>query len=259
MTRALLAAQSGWGKSYLCQWWTEDNLPDFPYLVVLDYKDEYRGLAKAGLAKWAGVGAAEASMDAEAWRSFLESNERVILARAVRDDQWRDVCGAIARAARSLDGEALVVVDEAHFVAPQRGSYPDAVKGLATTGRGEGVASQWVTQRLSEIDETVTAQCDTRLLGGFSSDADLSKIGGIVDYPYQVHNPQVDRVGHLPDELCADGEPLPVRKFVDNGKTVGSEWIYSTSAGDTRRINTRSLTMQSTHYSPDGTNLSVPG
>lgn len=255
MTRALLAGQSGWGKSWLCQWWTEDNLDRFDYLVVLDYKDEYRGLAKAGMAKWAGVGAPEASMSAAAWREFIERNGRVLLARSVRDDEWREVCGAIARAARSLDGDALVVVDEAHFVAQQRGGYPDAVKGLATTGRGEGVASVWVTQRLSEIDETVIAQCDTRMLGGFGSDADLGKIAGIIGYPSDVHDPSKDHVHGLPSALEADEGPIPVRDF----DPVGSEWIYSTTSGEARRVDSRDLTMSSTHYGPEGTSLSVPG
>jgi hypothetical protein len=255
MTRALLAAQSGWGKSWLTQWWTEDNLPRFDYLVVLDYKDEYRGLAKAGLAKWAGVGTHEAGLSASAWRGFLESNPKVLLARSVRDDQWREVCGAVARAARSLDGDALVVVDEAHFVAQQRGGYPDAVKGLATTGRGEGVASVWVTQRLSEIDETVIAQCDTRMLGGFGSDADLKKISGVIGYPTDVHDPSKQRIPSLSSSLEADDGPIPVRNF----ERPGSEWIYSTTSGDARRVNSQDLEMSSTHYGPEGTSLSVPG
>jgi len=259
MTRALLAGQSGWGKSWMCQWWTEDNLADFDGLVVLDYKDEYRGLAKADLALWAGVGAREASMSASAWRSFLTENTHVLLARGVRDDHWRECCGAVARAARSLDGDVLVVVDEAHFVAPQGPAYPDEIRGLATTGRGEGVASVWVTQRLSEIDETVISQCDTRMLGGFTSDADLSKIGAITDYPSDIHNPQIGQVTHLPADLEADDGPVPVRHFEENGHTVGSEWIYSTTAGETRRVDSRHLSMSSTHYGPEGTSLSVPG
>ena len=48
----LLAAQSGWGKSFKGQHVIEKNLPEYDHVVVLDYKDEYRGLVKAGLANW---------------------------------------------------------------------------------------------------------------------------------------------------------------------------------------------------------------
>ncbi|MFU1780712.1 hypothetical protein ACM16X_04960 [Haloarcula japonica] len=47
----LLAAQSGWGKSFKAQHVMEENIPEYDHVVVLDFKDEYRGLAKAGLAK----------------------------------------------------------------------------------------------------------------------------------------------------------------------------------------------------------------
>ncbi|MDZ7850071.1 MAG: hypothetical protein U5K70_04395 [Halodesulfurarchaeum sp.] len=48
---------------------------------------------------------------------------------------------------RLLDGQGLVVVDEAHSVADQQSKLLEAIKLLATTGRG-GVSSIWITQRL---------------------------------------------------------------------------------------------------------------
>lgn len=256
MTRAVLAAQSGWGKSWMTQWWTEDNIGSVDVVVVLDYKDEYRGLAKAGFSAWAGVGNREASLSTEGWRQFLEENGSVVLARAVDNETWQEVAGRVAKAARSLDAVVLIVVDEAHFLVPQRGSYPDALKGVATTGRGESVSSMWVSQRLTEMDETVLAQANTRVLGGFTSDADIGKVSRIVDYQAEVHNPQLSNVG-VTTEI--DRENQPVQKFVDDGSTVGSEWIYSTSSGERRRIDTRQLTMQSTHFGAEGHTLSTPG
>jgi hypothetical protein len=260
MTHALVGAKSGWGKSWLCQWWTEDNVPEYDHLLVLDYKDEYRGLVKANLAHWGIGGPDEVGVGADAWKAVLEQKGALVLARhRLRTEEWRDVCAAAIRAARRLDGTALVVIDEAHFVAPQSGSYPDTIEGLATTGRGEGVSSMWVTQRLARLDETVVAQMMVRLLGGFSSTADLNKVGGVVDYPEEVHNPQVSTVRGLPSDLEASDGPVPVRKFTENGQTQGSEWIYSTDGGDTRRVDSRALTMQSTHHGPEGEGLSTPG
>jgi hypothetical protein len=260
MTHALVGAKSGWGKSWLCQWWTEDNEPGYDHLLVLDYKDEYRGLVKGGLAQWGIAGPNEAGTDAAGWQAILEEAGALVLARhQLRSEQWREVCAAAIRAARHLDGSVLVVIDEAHFVAPQSGSYPDAIEGLATTGRGERVSSMWVTQRLARLDETVIAQMMVRLLGGFSSDADLSKVGSIVDYPVDVHNPQMSTVRGLPGDLEADDGPVPVRKFEENDSTIGSEWIYSTDSGETRRVDSRRLDMETTHYGPEGEGLSTPG
>lgn len=260
MTHAIVGGKSGWGKSWLCQWWTEDNAPSYDHLLVLDYKDEYRGLVKGGLAQWGIAGPKEVGVDAAGWQSILEENGALVLARhRLRSEQWQEVCAAAIRAARRLDGSVLVVLDEAHFVAPQSGSYPDAIEGLATTGRGEGVSSMWVTQRLARLDETVIAQMMVRLLGGFSSDADLSKVGSIVDYPVDVHNPQVSTVAGLPADLEAGDGSVPVRKFTSGGSTIGSEWIYSTDSGETRRVNSRHLEMDTTHYGPEGEGLSTPG
>jgi hypothetical protein len=261
MTHALLGGKSGWGKSWTCQWWTEDNAPDYEYLLVLDYKDEYRGLVKAGLANWGIAGPDEVGVGADAWREALERNKRLVLTRhRLRTEQWREVCAETIRAARSLEGSVLIVIDEAHFVAPQSGKFPDVIEGLATTGRGERVSSLWVSQRLAKVDEDIISQMMVYLLGGFTSDADQDKIAGVVEYPVAVHNPQVSQVSRLPEELHADDGPVPVRKFTDrSGSTVGSEWVYSTDKGEFRRIDTRDLSMDSTHYGPEGESLSTPG
>jgi DNA helicase HerA-like ATPase len=197
-------------------------------------------------------------MSAAQWREFIEANERIVLARAVDDDDWQAVVAEIARAVRQSQQTALVVIDEAHFVAPQRTGYPKAIRGLATTGRGEGVSTMWVVQRLSEMDETPVAQSDMRLVGGLTSGADLNKLASSIDYPEDVHNPSLTRVGAaLPDAIDRNGEPL--QKWEEGGQTVGSEWIYSDDTGDLRRIDSREMSMDSTHYSPEGNTLTVPG
>ena len=254
MSHGLIAAKSGWGKSWLAQWWTEDNEPNYDHLVVLDYKDEYRGLVKAGLAEWGIAGPDELGIGAHAWRAVLEDSGGLVLARhRLRTEQWRDVCADVVRAARSLDGSVLVVIDEAHFVAPQSQGFPDVIEGLATTGRGERVSSMWITQRLARLDETILAQMMVRFLGGFSSDADLKKVGKIVDYAVDIHNPQVTTVRRLPEDLHVDEGAVPVRLF-----DLGSEWIYSTDSGDVKRVDSSALGMDSTHYGPEGEDLSSP-
>lgn len=257
MSRALVAGKSGWGKSWLTQWWVEDNIPNHDLLVMMDYKDEYRGIVKADLAGWAAVTERELSMSVADWRRFIEQNKRLVLARSVTDEQWRTVAAKISRAMRESDKTGLLVLDEAHFIAPQRMGYPDAIRGAATTGRGEGLSTMWVSQRLSELDETPIAQSDVRLIGGLTSDSDLSKVGSAVDYNEQVHNPLQQSV-RVPNDIDRDGQPL--QKFTnDDGQTIGSEWIHSDDSGEMRRVDSRSLSMDSTHYSPDGNTLTTPG
>ncbi|MCD2202749.1 ATP-binding protein [Halobacterium sp. KA-6] len=259
----LLAAKAGFGKSWYTQAWTEENAEEYDRLAVLDFKDEYRGLVKAGYAKHFIVGPREAEAFGVAeWKQFLKQNPRVVLCRHVDAETWREeVADPVMKANRQLAGTSLTVIDEAHFVAPQRGNVPDGVKGLATTGRGEGASSLWVTQRLTELDETVLAQMMFTILGGFTSSGDLSKIRSIIEYPVEVHNPSVDRVtAALPDELLVDGEALPLRKFTDeNGDTVGSEWVYGDESGHIERKDTRNVSMDSTHYGAQGETLKAPG
>ncbi|SEN04567.1 hypothetical protein SAMN05216388_1001236 [Halorientalis persicus] len=259
MSHALIAAKSGWGKSWFAQWWTEDNLPNYDHVVILDRRDEFRGLVKAGFATWGIVSNAEAGLSPADWREFIRSNPRVVLARHHLDgDAWKGVAAAIIRAALSMDDDVLLVIDEAHKVAPQSGSYPDAMEDLATEGRGQ-VASLWVTQRLAKLDETPISEMMVYILGGFKSDNDLRKIAGNVGYNADVHKVSEDRVPGLSKELRADdaGE-VPVRKFTQDGRTVGSEWIYSDDSGQQKRINSKRKSMESEHYGPESLPLTVP-
>jgi len=252
MSRELIAAQSGFGKSYVSQYRVETNVENFDYLAVCDYCDEYRGLAKAEIAQWMGVGNREAALDVDGWAALLEDNERLVLARAVDAATWReDVVATIAQAARALDGDVLIVVDESHFVARMRKSTPKNVEELATTGRGQGISSIWITQRLAKLDATVSSQCDRKMLGGFTSTNDIDRIGNIVDYPAEVHNPQLSasKVPRLPDGL-GDG---PLQET-----NPGAEWIYSTRSGEYRRVDSSEFSMRSTHYGPEGSSLSIP-
>jgi len=117
MTRMLLAAISGWGKSYLGQSTMEQNVKksDHEGLIVLDFKDEYRGLAKAGYCSHAIVGPAEAEASVADWRAQLRGEPYIVLARleTMGPEAWRDACATIATAARRLDRDVLVAVDEA--------------------------------------------------------------------------------------------------------------------------------------------------
>jgi len=90
-----------------------------------------------------------AQTETAAWLEFIRRNQRVVLTNVVDTKTWRDAAAAIAEAAMGLDEDILLLIDEAHKVAPQQGGYPDAIETLATEGRGR-LASVWVTQRLAK-------------------------------------------------------------------------------------------------------------
>jgi hypothetical protein len=41
-------------------------------------------------------------------------------------------------------------------------------------------------------------------------------------------------------------------------ETIGSEWIYSDESGEMRRVNTRDMDLQTTHYGKQGNPITLP-
>lgn len=262
-----ILAMSGFGKSYTSQSIQEDNIPDYDHVVILDEGDEYQGLVEHfdDLRRW-GVGPREAEASIDDWEEFLrkDKNHWVQLPRhnLLRED-WAEVCNKIVGATRRLDGTVLVVLDEAHLVAPQRGNVPEHLEWLATTGRKNGFSVIIITQRPAKLDKDILSQLMALFLGGFTERTDRNALD--VEYPVDLHDPTKQSVHGVPEALYPDdvdpGGPCPpVRKFTDDaGNTIGSEWIYSDSDGNLRRIDTRNIEMASTHYAPQGERLKLPG
>jgi hypothetical protein len=157
---------------------------------------------------------------------------------------------AVSRLAEAAD------VDGAYLVAPQDVKLPEAIKLLATTGRGK-VPSIRITQRLQEIDEAVISRNNANLLGGFGSDRDRGKLDA--EYPVEVHNPEADQVPNLPAELHhpEDG-PVPLQKTEVDGVVRSSEWIYSTDEGEMERLDSASIEMTAKHYGGSDQKLRHP-
>lgn len=270
MSRVVLAGMSGWGKSYMAQGLAERNSPEggtqgdneADHVLVLDYKDEFRGLVSQeygpGLARHWIAGPKELEeFDAETYRAILEENGSLVLARhgKLSADDWQQVCAAAISGARRLEGNVVILIDEAHFVAPQSGKVPEPIIGLATTGRGEGAASIWVTQRPAMMEETVLAQADRKFLGGFTSDADLDKLDRVTEYARDLHKAGgVNVPGTVPEALeAADEGPISVRQFTDaSGDLVGSEWLYSDNKGNMKRVDSSDYEMVCEHVGAQG-------
>jgi uncharacterized protein len=96
----------------------------------------------------------------------------------------------------------LIVMEEAHrYVSPDSGNVAaDVVKRIAKEGRKYGVGAMLVSQRPSEIDETVLSQCGTLIALRLSNPGDRSRVKGA-----------------LPDNLAGLMDLLPVLR---TGETI---------------------------------------
>lgn len=96
----------------------------------------------------------------------------------------------------------LVVMEEAHrYVSPDSGNVAaDVIKRIAKEGRKYGVGAMLVSQRPSEIDETVLSQCGTLIALRLSNPADRARVKGA-----------------LPDNLSGLMDLLPVLR---TGETI---------------------------------------
>lgn len=96
----------------------------------------------------------------------------------------------------------LVVMEEAHrYVSPESGNIAaDVVKRIAKEGRKYGVGAMLVSQRPSEIDETILSQCGTLIALRLSNPADRGRVKGA-----------------LPDNLSGLMDLLPVLR---TGETI---------------------------------------
>ncbi|WP_435349005.1 ATP-binding protein [Haloarchaeobius sp. HRN-SO-5] len=252
------AAQTGWGKTYVSHSYIEENATDYDVTVVLDYKDEYSGLVETGHLKRMTAPSGAEHIQPDQWQDIVTGVPGLQIVRAgLTDEQWQELLANLIRALEAMDHSVFLVLDEAHRFAPQQGNYPDEIDTLATTYHGDGFGVVWLFQRFAKLDKDVLSCCTASMLGGFRSTQDINQLD-TVEYPPEVHLKDKDRLSHLPDELCVDGEPLALRRFTDDdGHTVGSEWIY-TDGQTLERLDSRDFEMASTHYASDRKRIKHP-
>ncbi|MEA5388344.1 hypothetical protein VB779_15730 [Haloarculaceae archaeon H-GB11] len=96
-----------------------------------------------------------------------------------------------------------------------------------------------------------------RIRGG-----DLGRVSEGIEYPEALHNPAADlSPSGIPDQLLPAGreQPVTLQKHKDEqDRTIGSEWIYSDDDGEKYRVNTQTVSMDSTHYGSRGNKLAMP-
>lgn len=175
-TRLLLAASSGAGKSETIRKICE-LCAGKVQIVVLDPEGEFAGMRTTLPFVLAGPGGeAVASVKTAALlaRRLLELNASAVcdiyeLPPAQRHEFVREFLTAMIDAPKDLWHPVMVIVDEAHIFAPEKGESPsvasEAMADMASRGRKRGYCLVMATQRLARLANNVAALCDNILIG----------------------------------------------------------------------------------------------
>ncbi|OFW99250.1 MAG: hypothetical protein A3E78_11730 [Alphaproteobacteria bacterium RIFCSPHIGHO2_12_FULL_63_12] len=182
----LLTANSGAGKSWALRRLLEQTHGKIQQLVI-DPEGEFYTLRERFDYVLAGRGGdcpAEPRSAALLARRLLELGESAILdlyELAPRDRVRfvRAFLEALINAPRALWHQVLVVIDEAHAFAPEKGhgeaESSEAVARLMAQGRKRGFAGVLATQRLSKLAKDVAAEANNVLIGRAALDVDLKR------------------------------------------------------------------------------------
>lgn len=185
-SRLLVQANSGGGKSWLLRRILEQSHKQKQQIVIdpegefstLREKYDYVLVAKGGDVpadpKTAGLLA----------HKLLEMNVSAIIdLYELLPDQRKlfvkNFLDAMVNAPKKLWHDCLVILDEAHTFAPEKGDSValDSVIALATLGRKRGYCLIPATQRLSKLHKDVAAECNNKLIGRTNLDIDIKRAG----------------------------------------------------------------------------------
>jgi hypothetical protein len=184
-TRLLIQANSGSGKSWAIRELLEQTAGHVQQLVI-DPEGEFSTLRE----KFDYVIAAAHDGDALAHpqtakllaHRLLETGVSAILdiydlKKPDRQAFVKLFCEALIEAPKSLWRPALVVLDEAHIYAPEKGKAEaaGAVIDLATRGRKRGFCLIAATQRLAKLHKDVAAELFNKLVGRTGLDVDVKR------------------------------------------------------------------------------------
>jgi hypothetical protein len=188
-SRALIQANSGGGKSWAVRQLLEETHGDIQHLV-LDPEGEFGTLREA----FPYVLAAKSGGDIQAapktakilCRRLVEIGASAVLdLYELKLDERREFVKLflteLMSLPRSLWRPILIVIDEAHVFAPERGSgesqSTESVITLCTQGRKRGFAAVLATQRISKLHKDAAAELLNKLIGRTGLDVDVKRAG----------------------------------------------------------------------------------
>lgn len=183
-SRLLVQANSGGGKSWLLRRILEESHGKVQQIII-DLEGEFSSLREKYDYILAGKGGdvpAEPKTAGLLARKLLEMGVSAIidlyeLPHYERKHFVKLFLEAMINAPKNLWHSCLVVVDEAHIFAPEKGQSEamESVIDLATRGRKRGYCAVLATQRLSKLHKDAAAECNNKLIGRTGLDIDMKR------------------------------------------------------------------------------------
>lgn len=183
-TRLLVQANSGGGKSWLLRKILEESNGKVQQ-IVLDLEGEFSTLREKGdylLVGNEGDIPTDIKSASLLVKKLLELNISAIidlyeLKHHERITYVKRFLDAMINAPKSLWHPCIIVVDESHIFAPEKGNSEalSSVIELCTRGRKRGYCAILATQRLSKLHKDAAAECNNKLIGRTGLDVDMKR------------------------------------------------------------------------------------
>jgi hypothetical protein len=224
ITRLLIQANSGAGKSYLLRKLMEELFGHIQ-VIAIDPEGEFATLREKFDYVLVGKGGetpVHVSTAAEVATKLLELRASAVCdlyETPVRDRHtWvARFLEALINAPKKLWHPLIVIVDEAHLFCPEKGEGESEASGpmidLATRGRKRGFCPVWATQRLAKLSKDAAAELQNKLIGGTFLDVDIKRAArdlGIAP-------------GKDEREFAAHMKVIPPGTFIALGRAISKE------------------------------------
>lgn len=183
-SRLLVQANSGGGKSWAIRRIIEQSFGE-KQIIIIDPEGEFGNLRSKFDFVYCGKDGdapVESRSAALLAHRLLELKASAIvdlyeLPPQERKHFVRLFCGAMVNAPKELWHDVLIIIDEAHVFAPEKGESEamGPVIDLATRGRKRGYCVVLATQRLPKLNKDAAAECNNKLIGRASQDIDRKR------------------------------------------------------------------------------------
>lgn len=185
-TRFMIQANAGGGKSYLIRKLVE-QIYGKVQVVILDIEGEFSTLREKFDFILAGKGGdipthpkTAAMLAAKCMEhEFSLIADLYELKKHERMDFVRNFLTAMLEVPKELYHPVVIILDEAHYFAPEKieSAAAEAVVDVGARGRKRGICLGLATQRISKINKDVAAECLNKFIGRTSLDIDRKRAG----------------------------------------------------------------------------------